>query len=517
MSVKSYLKEQIRLVTLSGYDLFTEKEYELYMQIIELGNELDKLYESDAPDEEKKPLLDKKKELKKKLEKVVRKHEGNPRTVRLSSVTYGDPTPGVTWQNLKTTRRIAEFSCELSRSMGLGPNEATLDLIVIKWKNLDELHQIVVDGFILPILHEDGSVEQRMYHLFSASAGQLRRDKILCISDKAWNKVRKRIEAGMDWDWINERGSLNVNKYMAYLALVNSATDEWTDFNIDQCIVIPEFESEVTDRMMYIKPDYTYEIGTQKVKLDHTDGCGMMLPEISTSNFMTRGPVFKGLLCSFDYLRFCRVNNVPAVIKDAWGLEHDLIKENIKIIFTTSQFKFYKLFKSWQEYKDKFKENGCRFCKTNYEEEYIPNTYLNYQMLQTLQDFTDEEVRKFTANEHDRINSVTRDKDAMLKTLGADPNSEQPYKAALSLYPELLREAYSKDTLKMIRKKMILDAKSGKIKCLNKRLYAIPDFYAACQYWFCHIENPDGLLKNGEIACKIFRHYKKADVLRSPH
>lgn len=517
MSVKSYLQEQIRLVSLSGYDLFTEEEHDLYMKIIEIGNELDKLYDANAPDESKQPLLDKKSGLKKDLEALIRKHSGTPRTVRIGSVTYGDPPPGITWYNLKTSRRIAEFSCELSRAMGLEPNEATLDLIVIRWKNLDELHQLVVDGFTMPILKDDGTTEQRKYHLFSASAGQLRRDKILCIADETWERIRNRIEAGMSWDWINDRGSLNVNKYMAYLALVNSATDEWTDFDIDRCIVIPEFESEVTDRMMYIKPDYTYEIGTQTVKLDHTDGCGMMLPEISMSNFMTRGPVFKGLLCSFDYLKFCRVNNVPAVIKDAWGLEHDLIRENIKIIFTTSQFKLYKLFNSWQEYKDKFKENGCKFCKTNYEEDFIPDTYLNYQMLQTLQDFTDDEIKKFTAKEHERIKEITKNKDAMLKALGADPESDSPYKVALHLYPELLREAYSKESLKAIRKKMILDAKSGKIRCDNKRLYAIPDFYAACQHWFCHIESPDGLLKNGEIACRIYRRHEKADVLRSPH
>ena len=43
LSVKTYLQEQIRLVSLSSYDLFTEEEHELYMKIIEQKNELDKL------------------------------------------------------------------------------------------------------------------------------------------------------------------------------------------------------------------------------------------------------------------------------------------------------------------------------------------------------------------------------------------------------------------------------------------------------------------------------------------
>lgn len=521
MSVKSYLKDQIRLITLSGYDLFTDEENDLYMQIIALGNELDKFYDANAPDEEKTPLLDEKRKKKEELEQLIKQHDGVPRTVRVGAVTYHekdtDPPAGITWRNLKKTRRIAEFSCELSRAMELKPNEATLDLMVIKWKNLDELHQIVVDGFYMPILHEDGTVEKRKYCLFGASAGQLRRDKVFCIAEEIWAKVKNRIEGGISWEWINSKGGLNINKHMAYVSLVNSATDEWTDFDIDRCIVIPEFESEVTGRMMYIKPDYTYEIGVRTVKLDHSDGCGMILPELSEINFMTRGPFFKGLLCSFDYMRFCSVNNIKPVIKDAWGLEHDLLAENIKIIFTTSQFKVYKLFKSWDQYKTMFKESGGRFCKTNYEEQEIHNTYLNYQMLQTLTDFTDEEVKQLTADEHEKIVGVTKNKDAMLKTLGADKNSESAYKAALSFYPELLREAYSKESLKSIRKRMLLDAKSGKIRCKNKRLFAVPDLYAACQFWFMGIEKPDGLLKDGEIACKIFRRFNKADVLRSPH
>lgn len=137
--------------------------------------------------------------------------------------------------------------------------------------------------------------------------------------------------------------------------------------------------------------------------------------------------------------------------------------------------------------------------------------------MQTLTDFKNSEIKQFTQREHERIKAITSDTEAMLKTLSAETESDNPYKQALSLYPELLREAYTKETLKAIKKRWMLDAKSGKIKCQNKRLFAIPDLYAACEYWFCGIEEPKGLLKNGEIACKVYRKYDKADVLRSPH
>lgn len=509
-------------MSLSSYDLFTDEEYDLYMQIVELKNHLDELDNNNATKQEKQPIIDEKAKLKHKLETIILQHKDTPRTVRLKSVIYHPkdadyPFPeGITYRNLKSGKKIAEFCCELSRAMGLKNLDSTLDLIVVKWKNTEILRQLVMNGFYMPLLTEDG-IENRHYRFFTASAGQLRRDKIQCISDQAWEKVHKRLECGMNWDLINERGSLNPNKYLAYLSLGSSATEEWTDFDIDRCIVIKEFEGPVTDRMMYIKPDYTYETSVRTVMIDHTDGCGMMLPEVSKSNFMVRSCWIKGLLGSFDFMKFCKVNNVSPVIEDAWGKTHDLVKEKINVILTTSMFKLYKLYKSWDEYKKFFKENDCRFCRTNYEEDYIKDTTISYQMIQTCVLFSDAEIKEFTKNEHNRIENLTKDKKSMLEILKANPNSDQPYKAALALYPELLREAYTRESMKNIRKRMLLDAKSGRIRCENKRLFVLPDFYAACEYWFMGIERPKGLLAKDEVACKIFRRHDKADVLRSPH
>ena len=35
---------------------------------------------------------------------------------------------------------------------------------------------------------------------------------------------------------------MNINKYLAYLALCNSGTDRWENFNIDKSIVVKDFE-----------------------------------------------------------------------------------------------------------------------------------------------------------------------------------------------------------------------------------------------------------------------------------
>lgn len=385
MGEKSYLKEQVYLPGLSSYDLFTDEEYSEYMKIVEAKNELDRV-EDQSETAEKQKWIDQKKRAKDDLTKMINQHKG-PREVRLDNIIYypkdsDEPFPeGVNVRNMKFSKKIAEFSSELTRAMGLKHMDFTFDQIIIHWKSLDVLKQIVEEGITMKILNPDGTAGWKRYHFFTASAGQLRRDKVQMLSDDIWNKIKDRIECGLSWKVINNKSGTNCNKLMAYTALPGSATEEWSDFDIDRAIVIPEFKGKVTAEMMYIKPDYTYSNEITTVEIDHTDGSGMMLPIVSESNFMVRGPFCKGLLCTFDYIRFCEEKNVPAVIKDVWGVEHDLIKENIQILFTESQMKMWKYYDSWDQYKEKVKSCGAKFGRTNYEEEEIDNTTLCYQML----------------------------------------------------------------------------------------------------------------------------------------
>lgn len=401
--------------------------------------------------------------------------------------------------------------------MGLKHQDVTFDKIIVKWKSLDLLNQIVKNGFTMPILTDNGTVITKKYRILTASAGQLRTDKIQCISEDMWEKIHRQLECGMDWDTLNAKGGINVNKLLAYQALPCSATDELTSVSIDECIVIRDFEAPVTGLMDYIGQDYSISREIRTVSINHSDGIGMMLPSVSRGNFMVRAPWIKGLLTSFDFLRFCEVNGVEPVIKDFWGDEHHLLQEGIRVIFTESQFKLAKYYDNWDHYKRCFKECGCHLCATNYEEDYIQDTTINYQMLQTLTDFTEREIDQFTEQARNRIENICKDKDTMLTVLGADENAPQFFNRALFYYPELLREAYTRGILKDIKKRWTFDARSGRIKCNNKRLFAIPDMYAACEHWFLGIREPAGLLKDGEIACQIYRNHNEADVLRSPH
>ena len=64
---------------------------------------------------------------------------------------------------------------------------------------------------------------------------------------------------------------------------------------------------------------------------------------------MVRLSWVKGLLGVFDFVGFIQEHNYSPVIKDIYGKEHDVIEEEIQIIFTKAKFKMAKHFHSWEQ------------------------------------------------------------------------------------------------------------------------------------------------------------------------
>ena len=343
MPPKSYLTDQIRLITLDSKDLFTDEEQSLYQKIIDLTQQINELKKKE--DFERKTLLiHEKREIVQQLQKEIKKHDGIPRTVNLKNVldsrTYeGDLPKGISWRTLRVTRKIAEFCSEESEKMGLNPNDVTYDKIILKWKSESILRQCVLDGFYVSIDNPDGSVTTKHYYIVNASAGQLRRDKVQCLSDNIWEKIKGPFQCGLTWDVINRKKPINISKILAYTSLMSSSTCEWKDITIDQCIVIPDFKGKVTGLVDFINPDYTIERGERTVEINHIDGAGIYISDNADDlakgvhcnrNKMVRGPYIKGLISPFDVLAFCEEHGVPPEIEDIWGLKHNLVEENIR-------------------------------------------------------------------------------------------------------------------------------------------------------------------------------------------
>ena len=121
---------------------------------------------------------------------------------------------------------------------------------------------------------------------------------------------------------------------------------------------------------------------------------------------------------------------------------------------------------SWEEYKDCYKSFRCSAGVCNIEEDRIGNAKLNYQMLQTLTDVTDEELSLITQKSADRIRNLSRSKETMLEVLGVTPyrTGMTPFQRALKLYPALLNDTYAKDVIRDVKNSLLKKYRSGKIE-----------------------------------------------------
>lgn len=419
-------------------------------------------------------------------------------------------------KHLKDSNVVSVFESSLTRIAGFEVGELTTDIIIMRAFYFDILQSCVVNGFAL---------NGEKYRLFTASAGQIRTKKSVFIKESLWNKHANSLTCGLSIDQINSHGGINVNKYLAYLALTNSATDKWEGFDIDKCIVVDDFETTFKTKVDYID-EKTYKITPQTmmdVTIPHMDGCGICLPKVNRKAFMIRMPWVKGLIVPFQYNSFVKQNleEYPnaTIVKDIYGKEWDILKDGIEIIFTKSQFKMAKYYDSWEDYKNKFKEFNCEAGICNEEPDKIKNAKINYQMVQTLTDITDEELIQLARKLNDDIYNISRDRNTMLKVLGVTEFNENKnsLQKCLEIYPELLQDEHCRQILRDTRKKLVKEGKSARFPVNGKYTFLIPDLYAFSEWLFLDIKNPQGLLKDGEVACKLFKEDNDLDVLRSPH
>lgn len=420
--------------------------------------------------------------------------------------------------NLIDKNIVSVFESTLTRVLKLPENTLSEEIVIVQTYFFDVIEDIILNGFTL---------KGEKYVFYTASAGQIRTKKTVFVKESSWNRVYRTLTCGLTIEDINKKGGVNINKYLAYLALCNSATDEYFGFNINKTIVVEDMETLVEGEVDFIDDKtYTIERKTMKLPIPHMDGCGLMLPLVSKKSFMCRLPWVKGLLVPFPYDRFIKEKNNETgtncgIIKDIYGVEHDILKEDIEVIFTKSQFKMYKYYESWEKYKENFIKYNCQIGICNVEDNDFASAKLNYQMLQTLNDITEEDLIKLSKKTIEDIKKIGKDKETMLKVLGiTKSNINKNYiQQALEVYPELLSDTYSKEVLKQTKKSLVKDGRSGKLNLDRKGVYTfiIPDLYAFCEWLFLKDESPKGLLKDNEVYCKIFKDENKLDCLRSPH
>lgn len=425
---------------------------------------------------------------------------------------------------LNPRNRISVFSSELTRCLDMIPLNLNVRQTIENTVVNEQIMVISVFYFevLESLINKGFNYNGYKYVYFASSAGQIRTKKAVFVREDLLNECWNKLTCGLTITEINNKGGMNINKFNAYLALCNSATEEWEDFDIDRCIVVDDFETNVVTEVDYVDDrDYSITRQTMPVTIPHTDGAGMISPELSDKNFMVRLPWTKGLLGVFPFKEFIKEHNCSSKVKDIWGKEWDIFEDNIQIIFTKSQLKMSAYFDSWDDYKTRFKKYGCHAGKCNVEEDYFKRATINYQMIQSFIDYTDSELKKMCVDSVGYINGICSDKNIQLELFGIkEGKSQHKYNGmqkCLLEYNGLLKDNYFREQLKDFRKKLINDLYSAKFRVNGYYTFLLPDFYAFSEWLFMGQKIPTGLLADGEIYCRLHEFDKEVDCLRSPH
>lgn len=440
----------------------------------------------------------------------------NKRLARLKSAladafkTHAGQKRSLLLQGTAENQIISVFDSVLTRTLGMATDQLSDSIIVVEAFYLEILRELIVNGFCF---------HGADYICFTASAGQIRTKKTLFMKREIYVKHEQSLKCGLTTERIHAQGGININKYLAYLALCNSATALWK-VNISRMIVVDDMELPLTAEVDYID-EQTYTIARlrQEMRINHTDGCGMMLPKVSKKNFMVRLPWIKGLLVSFPFDEFVKKHGCSPKIVDIYGKEYDVLADKIEIILTKSQFKMWKYYQSWAEYSAFFLAYNCQAGICNIEDSAVRENRLTYQMLQTLNDLAEEEIQALCAKTNQKIESLYSDRNTMLNVFGVNKHRKDrnAFQKALALYPEMLEDRYTRHTLQQMKKKLVNEARAGKLYLDAKYAFVCPDLYAFCEYLFLKLEQPAGLLGNGYVSCKLFAGQTELDCLRSPH
>lgn len=453
--------------------------------------------------------------------------------------------------DIAKVKKVSTFTSTFTRAMGIDEDKiergdfAFTDSFIVVSVTAD-VDKHIQNDIMTQLIMKDFTFNNKTYTYAFSGAGQIRTKKLVFVDAEIYKKAQDKLYAGLTDEVINEKGGVVAGKILAYKALSASASVKWEGFNIDECIVVKDFDHMIANvEVEHINWDYQIgDVEKKTISNPFMDGAGIMLESVYDKNVQFRAPWMKGLLSPFPFDAFIKLHKIDIdtfKVEDAWGNPQSL--KGKKVIFTESQFKMRKYFDSWEAYKVAFKKYKCEFSICNEESldaEDFKDCTVSYQMLQTLHNMTDDEIADVTSFTRDKINAInkatndwyTKDKDGkvhidekskaiLLEVLGinTDFTYKRPFTSAVQLAGnKMLFDKYVQQSILNTRDSIKEDAKGGKLLMEGSRnAYMLPDFYAFCERLFLGDENPKGLLEADEVSCALYDNDIKLNLLRSPH
>lgn len=457
---------------------------------------------------------------------------------------------------------VGQFESTLTRTLGIATNEFTDKIIIVETIYYEMLSQIIKNGFVL---------NDKKYVFAFGGAGQMREKKVVFIESESYKNAQGKLFAGLTDKMINDKKFLKkdkdgneyteqgivINKLIAYKALCASSSIEWETytgkpFDIRDVVIVPDFEFEIEGvESEYIDDNYQITPSTKTLVNPVSDGCGYVLPSYFKHNVQVRSSWIKGLLTPFDWIKFGKqqgINVNKFMVKDVWGNPQSL--KGKKIIMTASQMKMWKYYDDFEDFAKKFEKNKCEFAIVNVEsnkEKDFNDAKVSYQMIQTLYNMTDDEIKNISSFTRSKIEKVIRaarkyeldenleyvldeskkkvekstkqvkeDSQFLLDCAGVNVKHKRSVHKAMSLTDELLKDKYIRSKITDYRDSLLEDAQSGTLAIEGSRTcYILPDVIAFGQ-WLFDLEVTGGL-EAAEVSCGLFEDGDTIDMLRSPH
>lgn len=421
-------------------------------------------------------------------------------------------------KSFETKKRIAEIYSEIEKIQVVDPY---LCVIMDSPNDIDKLQK----GFMF-----NG---EKFFRLVGTSNGV---KKSTVVYTSLIDKLNERLDNGRDLTKKHVPA-----KFESYKGLACSASIPLSDPK--GVLVVNDLELSFMDNIIELNNDDSDEPIMEekyaKVNLNASDGFGLMSPELAQTwsddlklNYLMSGcccrnSFIKGMIFTFDFHEFARRYADNETVIDVWGTEHKI--NDIHLILTTSMFKLWDSYESYESYHENCIKNGYTFSATKTCPKSLDNeSTLNYQFIQSYE-FTNDQIHDLIMPTVNEIKSVLHNdvNKSILFLRGMSVTDENymnelsdDYIKALMIDERMIDDPYVLDKINMMIRKKINDAKIGVVKVKGNYAAISGDPFALCQRIF-NIDIPSeklGLLKAGEIYSKFWsdKETDKVCCFRAP-
>lgn len=413
-----------------------------------------------------------------------------------------------------TYEKIAVFSSEITRFL---ERTTTVDDAMMKIcadvpkRGKDETEFLEADTkmklthWCVAGFEHNGNIYKPLF----AGSSDIRKATSVWLREDILPKVGKWAMCGLSTSTMK----LAVNKYMAYIGLLASASKRFAevfgkDIDIRRVVVIKDGEVSVNDTVDIVSAATGVSHDEARTAVINAfDGFGIVRKELTGGESCTlRGPWIKAFVQAADFSKIASwayKRGLKPEFVDFWG--NTVALKDVDVIITESCFKAAKLYSSWTQYQNAFEQMGHAICVC--VREHSPRLKgMPYQQGQTLSG-TEDDAMHFAMHAKSTVYKYHQAAEAAKLLRGY-------HKAAAKMYPNLLKEKHTAKCLQEKYESKRNDMLGGRIPELGYNAFLAPDMVAFVEHLFG--QKVEGFLKAGECCCTSAVE-GAVDVTRNPH